>query len=54
MATEDVCRVWLVGVACEEDCRTSSAVMFCFREHGLPLESLVLGGWWWLTAGLGH
>ena len=32
-------RPTLVGVACEEvDCWTSSAVMFCFREH--PLESL--------------
>ena len=42
MATAaESCRAWLVGVACKEvDCRTSSAVTFCLKEHSLPLESL--------------
>ena len=31
----------LVGVACEVDCSTSSAVTFCCSEHGLPLQIFV-------------
>ena len=53
----------LVGVACELGVGwlgCSSAVTFCWSEHGRPMESVsstighMLGRWQGLTAGLSH